>query len=184
MNKPEYLIIHHCGGSDSNPLLDTSNQTFEDVNEYHRQKWDFKSSLGYYIGYHYFIEKDGKMTQGRADTDEGAHTIGYNLKSLGICLAGNFDVTLPTEAQIGSLKWILRDKTTEYDISMSNIVPHRKFASKSCYGNHLSNDWAGTLLTSKPPAVPCVAEKDTIELQKKQIWNLQTLIANLIKYFK
>lgn len=110
MNKniPKFLIIHHCGGTDLNPLADSSNQTFEDVNAYHRTApnvWlGYLSSLGYAIGYHYFIEKNGKVTQGRADTDEGAHCKGFNTQSIGICLAGNFDATMPSQAQIEALK--------------------------------------------------------------------------------
>ena len=61
MNTPQWVIVHHTGPTAYDPKADTSHHTFEDVNEYHRQKWDFKSSLGYYIGYHYFIEKDGTV---------------------------------------------------------------------------------------------------------------------------
>ena len=59
-NTIKYLIIHHCGGTDLYPKYDTSNQTFEVVNQYHKEKWDFKSNLGYYIGYQYYIDKTGK----------------------------------------------------------------------------------------------------------------------------
>ena len=146
MNKPELLIIHHTGGTDANPLEDTSNQTFSGVNEWHRQKWNFKSSLGYYIGYHYFIDKQGVVTQGRLDTDEGAHTVGKNLVSLGICLAGNFDLTMPTAAQIDALKKLCKEKMAQYAITSFNVVPHRKFANKTCYGKNLADDWAQKLV--------------------------------------
>lgn len=146
MNEIKYLIVHHTGGTDANPLADTSGHTFAIVNEYHRQKWNFKSSLGHYIGYHYFIEKDGTLTQGRADHDEGAHAVGYNLKSLGICLAGNFDATLPTDAQIRVLRDLLRKKMKDYGVPIENIVPHRTFANKTCYGRKLPDDWAQSLL--------------------------------------
>lgn len=147
-NEIKWLIIHHVGGIDSNAKASTQNQTFEQVNEYHRQKWDFKSSLGFFIGYHYFIDKSGKITQGRADTDEGAHCIGFNTASLGISLAGNFDkgVDTPTEAQINSLKKLLKEKQAVYNIPISNIVAHRKFAVKTCYGNSLTDTWARDLL--------------------------------------
>lgn len=144
-NNPKYLIIHHTGGSDANPLQDSSNFTFEQCNELHK-KFGMMSSLGYWIGYHYYISKDGTVKQGRADTDEGAHTIGKNSESLGICLAGNFDATMPTDAQVISLKKLLIEKVNQYGIVTENIVPHRKFAVKSCYGNKLSNDWARNLV--------------------------------------
>lgn len=154
MNKPQFLIIHHTGGTDANPKEDTSHHTFEIVNEWHRKLWNFKSSLGHYIGYHYFIEKNGKVTQGRADTDEGAHTLGKNLSSLGICLAGNFDVTEPTKEQVEALKTVLKAKMSQYGIALKDVVPHRHFANKSCYGSKLSDEWVQDLLKVKPVPTP------------------------------
>lgn len=151
-NKPQLLIIHHTGGTDANPKEDTSHHTFEVVNEWHKKLWNFKSSLGFYIGYHYFIDKSGKVTQGRADTDEGAHTVGKNLTSLGICLAGNFDVTKPTKEQVEALKTLLKAKLTQYGLLKEAVVPHRKYANKSCYGKLLSDTWAKDLLAE--PVVP------------------------------
>lgn len=154
MNKPQYLIVHHTGGTDADPRADTSNQKFEVVDDWHRQKWNFKSSLGHYIGYQYFIDKTGKVTQGRADTEEGAHTIGKNNSSIGICLAGNFDVTKPTQAQIDALKALLKEKMAQFNIPLANVVPHRTFAVKTCYGSLLSDSWARDLLNEAPAPVP------------------------------
>lgn len=145
-NLPAYLIVHHTGGTNALPLVDTSHHTFSMVNADHKARWNFKSSLGYYIGYHYFIEKNGTVTQGRADSDEGAHTINYNTKSIGICMAGNFDSTLPTEAQIDALKTLLKAKMAQYMIPIDKVVPHRRFAVKSCYGNKLSDSWLKEIL--------------------------------------
>lgn len=147
MNQPTYLIVHCTGGIASNSLADTSMLTFGQVNEQHRQLWNFKSSLGFYIGYHYFIDKQGKVTQGRTDSDEGAHCIGKNLSSIGICLAGNFDVTLPTGEQTEALRDLLKQLKDKYQIKLENIVPHRAFSTKSCYGKKLANDWARKLVS-------------------------------------
>src|SRR3990167_2886110 len=110
LNKPEIIIVHHTGGTDSNPLADTSHHTFEMVDKYHR-------SLGWEsCGYHVFIEKNGKTVYNpsRALDYHGGHTSGYNTKSIGICLAGNFDATLPTTEQTSSLKKVLEDLKTKY----------------------------------------------------------------------
>jgi len=145
MNEPKYLIVHHTGGTDLDPLADTSQHTFEIVDAYHK-------SLGWgKIGYHYFIDKAGNLTQGRKDGEEGAHTIGYNTQSLGICLAGNFDVTLPTQQQINTLTKLLNDKVKQYSIPVEKIVPHRCFSSKTCYGKLLADDWARKLIVINKP---------------------------------
>lgn len=153
MNTPEYIIVHHTGGTDKNPLADTSHHTFKIVDDYHK-------SLGWGgIGYHYFIELDGKVTQGRKDNADGAHTIGYNKKSLGICLAGNFDATMPSPAQINALTALLKQKTAQYSIPPAKIVPHRSFASKTCYGKHLGDDWARNLVSKSNAEI--IAEIET-----------------------
>ncbi|WP_415328514.1 N-acetylmuramoyl-L-alanine amidase [Clostridium perfringens] len=40
------------------------------------------------IGYHYFIRKVGCVWNGRPENAKGAHTIGKNSLSIGICLEG------------------------------------------------------------------------------------------------
>lgn len=100
-----------------------------------------RSSLGFYVGYHYLIEKTGAIRQARADDDEGAHTIGQNLKSIGICLAGNFDVDVPTMAQVESLGALLLALTVIHKIRENQIFPHRMFSEKSCFGKKLPDDW-------------------------------------------
>ena len=64
--KKNFIILHHT-------LTDRDTTTFNAVNNYHKDLWNFESSLGYFIGYHYFITADGKVTQGRADWEAGAH---------------------------------------------------------------------------------------------------------------
>lgn len=184
-NTIKEIIVHHTGGTEENPLFDTSNQSFEVVNEYHRNSprtWlGYYSAFGYAIGYHYYIDKQGKVTQGRSDTEIGAHTVGHNDCSIGICLAGNFDVTLPTQEQIEALKGLLNTLRAKYNIELENIVPHRHFANKSCYGRLLSDDWITKLLTPVHVSVkPCAAEADIIKLQEVKISNLQKFISSLI----
>jgi N-acetylmuramoyl-L-alanine amidase len=142
----DYIIVHHTGGTDANPKADSSNYTVKQCDADHKQRFDMKSSLGWYVGYTFYIEKDGTVTQTRAIGEEGAHTVGKNKNSIGICLAGNFDVTLPTEAQILSLKKLLLQYTTSMNIKAENIVPHRMFATKSCYGSRLPERWARDLI--------------------------------------
>src|SRR3990167_11059384 len=123
LNTPEYLIVHHTGGTKADPLADTSHHTYEIVDAYHK-------SLGWEgFGYHFFIDKGGALKAGRAENYHGAHTLGYNQKSIGICLAGNFDATLPTKEQEDALAVLLTELRKKYLIPRENIVPHRKFAN-------------------------------------------------------
>ncbi len=156
-NNIQWIICHHSGGSDSNPLQDSSNYTVKQCDKDHKERFGMKSSLGWYVGYQYFIDKAGVLTQCRSDLEEGAHTVGYNKNSIGVCLAGNFDLTLPTTAQIQTLKELLNYKKSQYSIDLKNIVPHRKFCAKTCFGRRLADDWAQSLVTV--PDTPSVWSK-------------------------
>lgn len=125
MGKPSAIILHH----------ELGNQGFQGVNEYHRQLWNFKSSLGYFCGYQYYIDKTGKVWQARKDDEEGAHTIGRNNDSIAICLQGNLDVERPSLVQLVALKNLILKKMTEWIIKPDQVFSHRTYASyKSCPG--------------------------------------------------
>jgi len=75
------------------------------------------------IGYHFVIRKNGRIEKGRAPHLEGAHIKGNNRTSIGICLAGNFHIEKPTDAQYRSLNKLLDSLCVVY--SISRIIPHR-----------------------------------------------------------
>ena len=134
-NVPRKIIVHHTADASRGPQLGK-------VNQDHRKKWEFRSSLGSYVGYHYFIEKDGAVWQTRDEREEGAHTRGHNLDSIGICLAGDFDLESPTGNQKLSLVKVVDRLAKIYQIPPYEIHPHRLFAATSCYGLRLSDSWA------------------------------------------
>ena len=143
-NDPQYIIVHHT----ATPRDKT---TFAAVDRYHRKKWNFRSAFGHYIGYHYFIDAHGNIIHGRDNNEAGAHTRqkGMNYKSIGVCLAGNFDKEQPSANQIGQLAELLWQVSTTYNIPPERVLPHREFAAKSCYGMNLNDSWAGDLLRAK-----------------------------------
>lgn len=168
-NFPEMIIVHHSGGTDANPLADTSNHTAEMMEAYHLSKgWEG-------LAYQYVIHKDGAVWLGRPETYHGAHTVGYNNKSIGICMAGNFDATMPTNAQIASLKALMLDIRARYPIIGDKVYPHRKFAKKTCYGSKLPDDWALQLINYSPLGGLYVKpnKSDITELVGNYKFNLQ-----------
>lgn len=172
-NQPNQIIVHHTGGTDANPLADTSHHTYSIINEAHRIRFNYPASNGTYVGYHYVIEKSGKVVPATPENEEGVHTKGQNLNSIGICLAGNFDNTLPTEAQKTALVGLLGRLRRKY--GSIPAYPHRKYVSKTCYGNKLSDNWAETLLVVSDEEIKKLQMK-LIELSKVAISLLQTLL--------
>lgn len=53
------------------------------------------------IGYHYIIDLDGTVETGRGNDEIGAHVVGFNTDSLGICLVGGAE----REAQYTPAQW-------------------------------------------------------------------------------
>ena len=115
-NNPEVIIVHHSAVS----RLKNTRQ-FAAIKSYHiTQGWGD-------IGYHWLIEPNGYKACGRADNHEGAHTKSMNHRSIGICLAGNFDEELPTIEQIDALSELIAD----YRLP---VRFHREYANKTCPG--------------------------------------------------
>jgi len=167
-NNPIEFIIHHSGGTDANPLADTSEHTAKGMELWHIGKgWEG-------LGYHYVIHKNGDIWAGRPEHVHGAHSVKENSKSIGICLSGNFDATLPTKEQEESLVWLIKDVAGRTGIPFDRITPHRTYANKTCYGNRLSDTWAKDLVAKS---------LDTIEQLECSLesFTLNELVTELIK---
>lgn len=126
----EFLVIHHTGfpGKDKD-------STAADIHKFHQEtnKW-----AG--IGYHYLIRKNGMIEQGRHPDMVGAHAQGHNKTSIGICLAGNFNLGKPTDAQMDSVKELCRWLCQKYHLNpraKGAIVGHRNLNDTDCPGKHL-----------------------------------------------
>lgn len=128
--KPTSIIIHH----------ELGNNGFDGVNRYHQQIGFTKSSLGWYVGYQWYIASDGTKYQARKDDEEGCHTIGRNSDSIGICLEGNLDIQQPTANQLITLKALVLQKMKEWTIEPEQIFGHRFYAHyKTCPGRNISD---------------------------------------------
>ena len=132
MNKPENLIVHHTADY-------YIGEQFSRINAWHKQR-DFPiSSKGFFVGYHYVIERSGQLIQAREDTETGAHTIGMNNNSIGICVVGDFNQERPSLAQLIALKNLINKKMIEHNILPDNIRAHRNFKDTSCCGKNLTD---------------------------------------------
>ena len=90
------------------------------------------------IGYHYVIDLDGKVEKGRADNENGAHTIGHNSIALGICYIGGVakDGKTPkdtrTDEQKVALYELVKELMEKYKLTLDNVHGHYEFANKAC----------------------------------------------------
>ena len=141
----KYLIIHH-----SLTKTDSKPKTFDAVNNYHRDVVKFtKSSLGFFCGYHYWIEDNGRIVQARRNNEEGCHTKEneMNFKSIGIGIEGNFDVEKFEGVRVFALRDLLKKLCQELNLTKDDIYFHRTYADyKSCPGKNVDLCFVRSLL--------------------------------------
>lgn len=167
------LIVHNSGGLGNNPIASTQHLTVADIDAAHRLRWpEFKSELGYWVGYTFVILKEGTLIQTRLVGAEGAHTKGSNMDSVGVLLMGNFTkgVDTPTYAQKMRLKSLANalinwNEQLSYGyikvkpdtvLAITDVGPHRKYTPAGyteCYGNALSDIWLRELLGEDVPDI-------------------------------
>ena len=87
------------------------------------------------IGYHYVVDLDGTIEQGRDVSVAGAHCTGHNADSIGVCYIGGADTDMKpkdtrTEEQKTALRLLLKYLVRKYP--GAKIYGHRDFANKSC----------------------------------------------------
>ena len=149
---------------------------FKAINNYHKSLWDFKSSLGYYVGYNYHISSKGKTRKTRNAGTKTAACYQGNMndgRCIHICLDGNFDTEKPKPAQIYALRDLVLDLTARLNIPKENIVTHSEYAPKTCPGINLDIQFIRNLVPGK------IEEPST----KTQILELLGKLTELIKKF-
>lgn len=118
-----HIMVHHTGAEEENT---------EQIRQYHL-------SLGWRdIGYHFVIERDGKVVEGRPLTDRGAHcnTDDWNGRAIGIALIGNFENHPPTLAQYRGLAAQVEVLMRRYGIPLANVIRHKDVAATDCGGRY------------------------------------------------
>ncbi len=126
----EMIVIHHAGFPDGD-----KDSSAEDIHKFHQETFGWAG-----IGYHYVIRKDGTIEQGRRPQAVGAHALHHNKNSIGICVAGNFDLAKPNAAQMDSLKLLTAWLCHKYKLDPMRkgvIVGHRNLNDTKCPGDNL-----------------------------------------------
>lgn len=91
------------------------------------------------IGYHFVIDRDGTVTQGRPLERVGSHTRGRNTGTIGVCLLGGFGAAATdafaehfTPSQDRALRALIADLQRKY--GKLAVSGHNQWAAKACPG--------------------------------------------------
>ena len=126
----EVIVIHHAGFPDAD-----KDSSAEEIHKFHQEVNHWAG-----IGYHYVIRKDGTIEQGRRPKAVGAHAYKHNKNSVGICVAGNFEIGKPLPVQMDSLKLLTSWLCQKYKLDPMGkgvIVGHRNLNDTDCPGKNL-----------------------------------------------
>ncbi len=128
-SKPNRIVLHHT--ATSKPM-----NTKEEVSDYLRRLIIFHTNPDmpgtFYgdIGYHFLIDKNGNIYEGRRGGPEvaGAHVESANTGAIGISMIGNFHeapdkpVDEVTPEALQSLKGLVYNLSIDYDIDLNESV--------------------------------------------------------------
>lgn len=118
-------IILHCSATPEGKAY-----TIDDVRRWHKERgWRD-------VGYHYVIHLDGSVHQGRPEQQTGAHCLGQNRCSIGICYIGGLtsDRRFPKDTRTWPQKTAMRFLVEELKARYpgATVHCHNEFAAKAC----------------------------------------------------
>ena len=133
--RPIDKIIWHCAATKEG--ADVSTETI--------RKWHVEGNKWADIGYHYVIELNGVVHDGRPLEQIGAHVQGHNIGSIGICYVGGLDTKgKPKDTRTQAQKAALYALTESllHRFPGATVHGHNEFAAKACPSFDAKSDWA------------------------------------------
>ncbi|UCD75533.1 MAG: N-acetylmuramoyl-L-alanine amidase [Phycisphaerales bacterium] len=132
MQPIRYVTVHHDAHEGYLTAQRDVAARLEAIRLYHRDVRGWGD-----IGYHYAIDRAGRVWEGRPISWQGAHVSDHNEGNIGVMALGNFDLQTPSAAQLDALdrhvSWLMR----KYNVPLSRVRTHREWAPTVCPGNNL-----------------------------------------------
>lgn len=88
------------------------------------------------IGYHFAIDRQGRIWQLRPTRYQGEHVRDNNPHNIGVVLMGNFELQRPTQAQLDRALKFGRQLRQQYDLPIKRIFTHRELKATICPGKY------------------------------------------------
>jgi|TARA_B100001057_G_scaffold212692_1_gene212996 N-acetylmuramoyl-L-alanine amidase len=129
-------VIVHCAATPEGRDVKT-----EEIKRWHTEERGWSD-----IGYHWVVELDGSINEGRSEDINGAHCRGHNSDSVGICYVGGSDSEgnpkdTRTEEQRDALVTLIKEILDRHPDA--EVFGHRDFSTKACPSFDAKTEYAG-----------------------------------------
>ena len=118
------IVVHHSAFQNAGP---------KEIQDLHMDRRGFAD-----VAYHFMIDSDGFIYEGRQINIRGAHVQGFNTGSVGIVLLGNFNDEQPTGPQLDSFKALVDYLHYAYEIRY--LAGHKDYPNQSPDGTECPGD--------------------------------------------
>ncbi len=134
MNGVNRITIHHEGMKTAVLFSDyeRTKQRMELIRSSHTKHRRWAD-----IGYHFVVDRAGRVWEGRPIRYQGAHVRDNNEHNVGLMLLGNFNLQRPTDAQLESMGAMVRYLRATYRVSLRRVYTHKEIRPTSCPGRYL-----------------------------------------------
>ena len=148
------MTVHHSAILAQRASEEVIAATIKRIQRFHMDTHEWSD-----VGYHFIIDPNGRVWEGRNARWKGAHAGGANNReNLGICLLGSFvrgaKGQSPTSEQIAALETLVVQLAAEYGVRPDRLLTHREFVRTECPGDRLHAvvlDMRKRLAAASPP---------------------------------
>ena len=132
----ERITVHHTGWD---PIhfddLAATAEHLEKIRRFHVHDRHWAD-----IGYHYVIDRAGRIWEARPLQYQGAHVKNHNEQNLGVMVLGNFDRQRPTDAQLSMLRETIVQFRGRHQVPVERIYTHQELNVTNCPGSRLQQN--------------------------------------------
>lgn len=128
-----HVTLHHTGSTEPLRPADNPVEKLRGL-----QSWGAAERNWWDVPYHYLIDLDGRIYEGRdwrymGETNTTYDPSGHFL----ISIIGNYERQEPTPAQVKAIADMMAWAIDEFDVPLDRIGGHYNYAGTSCPGQHL-----------------------------------------------
>lgn len=123
MRRVTHVVVHTAAAARNGRPHDAS---VAEIRAWHLARgWDD-------VGYHWVVRMDGRVEAGRPEERPGAGVLGFNARSVHVCLSGHGDLAPPTPEQFGAAVRLIADVARrrgireEVLLNPSRVLGHRE----------------------------------------------------------